>query len=125
MLYWFVHGISANIIAIRFNVAASLCGSNIVVDALIFKDTLFNWFFPYIFHGLCFLKIMDKFFKACCLLNVCGPNNGSYIPLSQNPNKRAIIGMHIIIIDREIAIQLFYKQIVTWTSCLECMLFGS
>jgi len=27
MLYWFVHGISANIIAIIFNVGASLCGS--------------------------------------------------------------------------------------------------
>jgi len=34
---------------------------------------------------------MDKFFYACGLLNVCGTNNGSYIPISQKPNKQAII----------------------------------
>jgi hypothetical protein len=44
MLYWFAHGVSANIIVDRFNVGASaMCKYvDVVINALISRDKLFS-----------------------------------------------------------------------------------
>jgi len=64
---------------------------DIVVDVLIFKDTLFSWYIFLYFMVCASLRSWTNFFYACGPFNVCGTNNGSYIPLSQKPNKWAII----------------------------------
>jgi hypothetical protein len=67
-----------------------------------FKFLRINCLVEYIsiHHGPCLLRIdyMHGFFHACGLPNVCGTIDGSYIPLSQNPNKWATIVPTIIII---------------------------
>jgi hypothetical protein len=110
VLYWFAHGVSANIIANRFNVGASTMHKyvDIVVDPLISKDKLFSWYI-FIPHGPCLLRIMHGFFHACGLPNVCGTIDGSYIPLSQKPHKWVITVHTIIIVNEKNVIQLFYK----------------
>jgi hypothetical protein len=66
VLYWFAHGVSANIIVDRFNVEAFIVHKyvDIVVYVLISKDKLFS---QYIFIpcGPHLLRIMDGFFHAC------------------------------------------------------------
>lgn len=91
MLYRCRHGVSANIIPNKLNVGVFRIHKyvDIVVDALVFKDELFN---QYIFmpHGPPFLRIMDGFFDACGLPNVCSAIDGSHISLSQILNKHVI-----------------------------------
>jgi hypothetical protein len=62
---------------------------DIVVDVLICRDKLFNWYI-FILHGLHLIKIMDGFFHACGLPNVCGTIDGSHILFSQKSNKWVI-----------------------------------
>jgi hypothetical protein len=124
VLYWFAHGVSANIITNRFNVGVSIVCKyvDIVVSALISKDKLFSWYIC-IPHGPCLLKIMHGFFHACGLPNVCGAIDGSHILLSQKPNKWVTIIPTIIIIDLWFICftsNLWHGQIV-----LECLLLGS
>jgi hypothetical protein len=92
MLYQFAHGVNANIIADRFNVGVFTMYKyvDIVVDALIFKDKLFN---QYIFipHDLDLLTIMDGIFYAHGLPNVYGTMDRSHIFLSQKLDKKVII----------------------------------
>ncbi len=92
VLYQFAHGVSANIIVRRFNVGVfTMCKYvDIVVDALIFKDKLFN---QYIFipHDSRLLMIMDGILYACGLPNVCGAIDRLYILLSQKLDKHVII----------------------------------
>jgi len=61
----------------------------IFLDALVFKDELFNQYI-FMLHGSPLLRIMDGFFNACGLPNVCGAIDGSHILLSQMLNKQVI-----------------------------------
>jgi hypothetical protein len=85
LLYQYAHGVNANIIVDQFNVEVfTMCKYvDIVVNALISKDKLFNQYI-FISHGPHLLRIMDGFFHACGLPNVFGTIDGSCIPLSQN-----------------------------------------
>ncbi len=60
-----------------------------VVNALIYRDKLFNRYIV-IPHAPPLLRIMDGFFHACGLPNVCGTIDGSHIPLSQKLDKWVI-----------------------------------
>jgi hypothetical protein len=59
---------------------------DIVVDALISRDKLFSQYI-FILHAPRLLRIMDGFFHACGLPNVCGTIDWSHIPLSQKLDK--------------------------------------
>ncbi len=63
---------------------------DIVIDVLNFRDKLFSRYI-FISHGPCLLRIMDEFFHACGLFNVCSAIDGSHISLSQKPNKWVIV----------------------------------
>jgi len=111
-LYWFAHGVNANIIANRFNVGASTMHKfvvvTIVVDALISMDKLFN---QYIFipHDPHLFRIMGEFFIHVAYLIFVMSLRGYifYFPKSQ------INGLlqysQIIIANMKVAIQLFCK----------------
>jgi hypothetical protein len=88
VLYQFAHGVSANIIANRFNVGAFIVHKyvDIVVDVLISRDKLFSRYI-FIHYGPRLLRIMDRFFHACRLPNVSGTIDGSHIALSQKQDK--------------------------------------
>jgi hypothetical protein len=104
VLYQFAHGVSANMIANRFNVGASTMRKYVdivVVNALISKDKLFSQYIS-IPHGPCLLRIMHGFFHANGLPNVCGAIDGYHIFLSQEPNKWVITIPTIIIIDEKL-----------------------
>ncbi len=83
--------VSANIIANKFNVGVFTIHKyvDIILDALVFKDELFNQYI-FMLHGSPLLRIMDGFFNACGLPNVCGAIDGSHILLSQMLNKQVI-----------------------------------
>jgi hypothetical protein len=63
VLYWFVDGANANIIANRFNLGAFTMRKyvDIVINALVSKDKLFSRYI-FIFHGISLFKIMDGIF---------------------------------------------------------------
>jgi hypothetical protein len=100
VLYQFAHGVSANIIADRFNVGYfTMCKYvDIVVNVLIFTDKLFNQYI-FILHDSRLFMIMDGIFYACGLPNVCGTIDRLHIFLSQKLDK------HIIIF-----VDYYYKQ---------------
>jgi len=87
----YAHGVNANIIVNRFNVKAyTMCKYvDIVIDVLIFRDKLFIRYI-FISHSPCLLRIMDEFFHACGLFNVCSTIDESHISLFEKPNKWVI-----------------------------------
>ncbi len=82
----------------------------IVVDALIFKDKLFN-------------QLWMEFFYACGLPNVCGTIDRLHILHSKKLDKHVIIIFVDYYYKKKIIIWLFCKQFVTWTSSSEHILF--
>jgi hypothetical protein len=114
LLYRSAHGVSANIIANRFNVEVftMLKYVDIIVDVLISRDKLFSQYI-FISHGPDLLRIMDGFFHACGLPNVYGAIDGFRIPLSQKPISGLLQYLQIIIVDGKVVIQLLCMQFVT------------
>ncbi len=108
LLYWYAHGVSANIIVDKFNVEVFTMSKyvDIIVNVLIYKDKLFSWYI-FISHGPHLLRIMDGFFHACGLPNVFGTIDGS--SLSQKPINKLLQYLQIIIVDGKVVIQLFWN----------------
>jgi hypothetical protein len=74
VLYQLAYGVSANIIADRINVVASIVHKyvDIIVNALIFRDKLFSLYIS-IPHGPHLLRIMDGFFFFIHVAILMGP----------------------------------------------------
>jgi hypothetical protein len=89
VLYRLAHGITAEIIADRFNVGASTVRKymGIVLDALVSRDKLFGKYIS-VPSDACLDKIIAGYVQSCGLPNVCGSIDGSHIPLQRKPDKR-------------------------------------
>ena len=89
VLYRLAHGITAEIIADRFNVGASTVRKymGIVLDALVSRDKLFGKYIS-VPSGARLDRIIAGYVQSCGLPNVCGSIDGSHIPLQRRPDKR-------------------------------------
>ena len=83
VLYRLAHGITAEVIADRFNVGASTVRKymRIVLDALVSRDKLFGKYIS-VPSGARLDRIIAGFVQSCGLPNVCGSIDGSHIPLN-------------------------------------------
>jgi hypothetical protein len=88
VLYRLAHGITAEIIADRFNVGASTVRKymGIVLDALVSRDKLFGKYIS-VPSGARLDRIITGYVQSCGLPNVCGSIDGSHIPLQRRPDK--------------------------------------
>ena len=89
VLYRLAHGITAEIIADRFNVGASTVRKymGIVLEALVSRDKLFGKYIS-VLSGARLDRIIAGYVQSCGLPNVCESIDGSHIPLQRRPDKR-------------------------------------
>ena len=89
VLYRLAHGITAKIIADRFNVGASTIRKymRIVLDALVSRDKLFGKYIS-VPSGARLDRIIAGYVQSCGLPNVCGSIDGIPLPLQRRPDER-------------------------------------